>query len=62
MQEECFLGLFKSLFLASVRTEEAFNILINNLNDTNVKGEVIEALGKFGDLRAIVFLEDVMMQ
>ncbi len=48
--------------LARVRTEEAFNILVNSLSDSNVKGEAIEALGRFGDPRAIEILENTQVE
>jgi HEAT repeat protein len=43
--------------LSRIRTEETFQILLDNLEDQSVKGNVIEALGRFGDSRAISLLE-----
>lgn len=43
--------------LAKVKTEKAYHVLIECLNDSSLKGHAIEALGKFGDTRAIDLLE-----
>jgi len=48
--------------LARARSEEAFNILVDSLEDTKVKGEAIEALGRFGDPRAIEILENTEVE
>lgn len=45
--------------LSRIRTEEAFNILVDGLSDQEVRGDVIETLGRFGDPRAIPLLEDL---
>lgn len=52
--------LFK--VLAKMKTQEAYGILIDNLNDTTVKGHVIEALGKFGNPEAINLLEQTKVK
>lgn len=43
--------------LSRIRTEQTFQILLDNLDDQSVKDEVIEALGRFGDIRAINLIE-----
>ncbi|QNR25124.1 HEAT repeat domain-containing protein [Croceimicrobium hydrocarbonivorans] len=45
--------------LSRIRTEEAFDILVKNLSDQEVRGDVIEALGRFGDPKAIPLLENL---
>jgi HEAT repeat protein len=45
--------------LARMKTKEAFDILIDGLTDPNIKGEAIEALGRFGDISAIPILEEL---
>lgn len=45
--------------LARIRSEEAFNILVDNLSDPEVRGDAIEALGRFGDARAIEIIESI---
>jgi HEAT repeat protein len=47
--------------LSRIRTEESFNILVESLSDQVVRGDVIEALGRFGDPRAIPFLESLTL-
>ena len=47
--------------LSRIRTEESFNILVESLSDQVVIGDVIEALGRFGDPRAIPFLESLTL-
>ena len=47
--------------LSRIRTEESFNILVESLSDQVVRGDVIEALGRFGDPRAIPFIESLTL-
>jgi hypothetical protein len=43
--------------LSKIRTDEAYQVLIDNLSDQSVKGHVIEALGKFGRVDALPILK-----
>lgn len=43
--------------LARMRTPEAFQTLVDCLDDDDVRGHAIEALGRFGDVEAIPILE-----
>ncbi|NIK80455.1 hypothetical protein FHS15_005645 [Paenibacillus castaneae] len=43
--------------LAKMKTKEAYEVLIDCFNDETVRGHAIEAIGKFGDIRAIPLLE-----
>lgn len=44
-------------FLPRIKTEEAYEILIEALKDSQVKGFAIEALGRFGNPEALKILE-----
>jgi len=48
--------------LAKMRTKEAYQLLVELLNDSKLKGHVIEALGKFGDPKAIEILEKIQVE
>ena len=48
--------------LAKIKTEESFQTLVECLPDPTVKGHAIEALGKFGDPRAIAFIEQTAVE
>lgn len=43
--------------LARMKTPEAFQTLVGCLDDSDVRGHAIEALGRFGDVKAIPILE-----
>jgi FOG: HEAT repeat len=45
--------------LAKMKTEEAYSVLLDCLFDDSVRGHAIEALGKFGDIRALNILESL---
>ena len=56
------LGIARGMLvrmLSRVKTEEVFQLLVDSINDSTVKGDAIEALGRFGDLRAISILEKI---
>lgn len=42
--------------LAKIKTEEALDILVNCLDDPTVRADALEALGRFGDPRAISYI------
>lgn len=43
--------------LTKIKTEHAFNVLVNCLDDPTVRADALESLGRFGDSRAIVYIE-----
>lgn len=45
--------------LAKIKTEEAYETLVNCLNDPTVKAHAIEALGLMGNIKAIEVLEGI---
>ena len=45
--------------LARMKSAEAYQVLIDSLNDHTIKAHAIEALGRFGDTSAIPILEDL---
>lgn len=47
--------------LSKIRSEEAFNVLISSLNDPTVRADAIEALGEFGDPRAISYIMETQV-
>jgi len=48
--------------LARIKTEESYNLLISSLKEPLVKGQIIEALGKFGNPEAIPILEKTSVE
>ncbi|ASV29895.1 HEAT repeat domain-containing protein [Maribacter cobaltidurans] len=45
--------------LARIKSDEAYDVLINCLSDASVKGHAIEGLGRFGNPEAIKILEKI---
>ena len=45
--------------LARIKSEEAYNVLVQSLSDSSVKGNAIEGLGRFGNPAAIELLERI---
>lgn len=45
--------------LAKMRTEESYNVLIESLTDSTIRAHAIEALGLFGNIKAIEVLEQL---
>lgn len=47
--------------LAKIRSEEAFDVLFSCLDDPTVRADAIEALGEFGDRRAISHIRETQV-
>lgn len=45
--------------LVKMRTPEAFEVLVDSLDDDTLRGHAIEGLGRFGDVKAIPILESL---
>ena len=43
--------------LARMKSDEAYKVLVDSLNDQTIRGHAIEALGRFGNTKAIQTLE-----
>ncbi|MEM6719260.1 MAG: HEAT repeat domain-containing protein [Bacteroidota bacterium] len=59
------LGIARQMLLgtlANSKDEEAYNVLIDCLNDANLKGHAIEALGRFGNTDAIEILDEIEVE
>jgi len=48
--------------LSKIRTDKAYQVLIENLSDQSVKGQVIEALGMFGRVDALPILKSTSVE
>lgn len=47
--------------LPKIRSEEAFDVLVSSLDDSTVRADAIEALGEFGDPRAIPYIKETQV-
>ncbi|MEK6155334.1 HEAT repeat domain-containing protein [Flavobacteriaceae bacterium 3-367] len=50
------------MVLPRIKTDEAYQVLLDGLNDKDVKGHALDGLGKFGNIDAIDVIENIEVE